>query len=173
MEQELSGSCQARWLDARPFLGCSWTYGDGGYNGNRVLYRSGITGLPRDLQDCPVRVSSTVCTMCKYCFSGYPTPEYLFLGLLQNLPAKLYFWIRMWCLMYDVEKPTLYRMPKPSVGRWILKVFGLCAVNPRLNTWSSAAPCKPPHTSDDCSETAFKKLEQNCLVTSQLKFCTF
>lgn len=40
------------------------------------------------------------------------------------------FWRSMWNLMYNMEKPISHRMSKPSVARWILKVFGLCAMNP-------------------------------------------
>lgn len=84
--------------------------------------------------------SSTICTMCKRCFSGYPAPEYLVLDVGNHLNATkpscktMYFWRRVWYLMYNMEKPILYRMPKPNAGRWILKVFDLCAMNPCLNT---------------------------------------
>lgn len=37
---------------------------------------------------------------------------------------------KMWYFTYNMENPILYRVPKPSIGRWILKVFGLGIINP-------------------------------------------
>lgn len=81
----------------------------------------------------------TVCTKCKCHFSVSPAPEYLILDPGNHLTASkpsckiVCFWRKMWYLMYKMEKPTLYRAPKPSVPRWILEVFWPCIMNPYLN----------------------------------------